>query len=146
MIQNRKGKIKRNFRLIKAMAVTLSEEGIEILKKDEKVAYIEENAIYTASVEIPMRRRYFKQLALLGVAFPPVVMAVGLPDTGMELCDNGSNSMVACTASNIGDSATMPRQDGRFGRDPGVRGAAAAPGCPSIRKLQKDRRFPKIVN
>ena len=51
LIQNRKGKIKRNFRLIKAMSVVLSEEEIEIMKQDENVAYIEDNAIYTASVE-----------------------------------------------------------------------------------------------
>lgn len=50
-IERRKGKIRRNFRLIKAMSVVLSEEEIELMKQDENVAYIEENAIYTASVE-----------------------------------------------------------------------------------------------
>src|SRR5450759_5294900 len=53
------------------------------------------------------------------------VLALGLtaahaaspPDTGQDLCDNGSNVLVACTSANTGDGATYPRQDGRFGRD-----------------------------
>jgi hypothetical protein len=59
-------------------------------------------------------------LALLLAAVP--VHAAGLNDTGQTLCDNGANVMVACTPANSGDGAAMPRQDGRFGRDP----AAAA--------------------
>ena len=51
LIQSKKGKIRRNFRLIKAMSVVLSEEEIENMKQDKNVAYIEENAIYSASVE-----------------------------------------------------------------------------------------------
>jgi subtilisin len=51
MIQNKKGKIKRQFSLIKAMSVVLSEEEIEKLRKDEKVAYISENPIYKTSLE-----------------------------------------------------------------------------------------------
>ena len=46
-----------------------------------------------------------------------------LNDTGQTQCDDGSNNMVACTASNTSDASTMPRQDARFGRD-----AAAAAG------------------
>ena len=51
MIQNKKGKIKRQFSLIKAMSVVLPEEEIEKLRQDENVAYIDENAIYRTSVE-----------------------------------------------------------------------------------------------
>ena len=40
-----------------------------------------------------------------------------LNDTGQTQCDDGSNNMVACTASNTSDASTMPRQDARFGRD-----------------------------
>jgi hypothetical protein len=42
-----------------------------------------------------------------------------LNDTGQTQCDNGSNVMGACDATSTGDapSVTMPRQDGRFGRD-----------------------------
>jgi hypothetical protein len=43
--------------------------------------------------------------------------AASLPDTGQALCDNGSNVLAACTSGNTGDTATYPRQDGRFGRD-----------------------------
>lgn len=43
--------------------------------------------------------------------------AASLPDTGQDLCDDGSNVLVACTSANTGDSAAYPRQDGRFGRD-----------------------------
>jgi len=51
MIQNKKGKIKRHFSLIKAMSVVLSEEEIENMRQDENVAYIDENALYRTSVE-----------------------------------------------------------------------------------------------
>ena len=47
----------------------------------------------------------------------PAAQAVGLPDTGQDLCDNGSSVLVACSTLNAGDAATYPRQDGRFGRD-----------------------------
>lgn len=40
-----------------------------------------------------------------------------LNDTGQTKCYDGSDNLVACTAANTGDSATYPRQDGRFGRD-----------------------------
>lgn len=43
--------------------------------------------------------------------------AAGLPDTGQTLCDNGSNVLATCTSINTGNTATYPRQDGRFGRD-----------------------------
>lgn len=39
----------------------------------------------------------------------------GINDTGAQ-CFDGTN-MVACTATNTGDAADYPRQDGRFGRD-----------------------------
>jgi subtilisin len=51
MIQNKKGKIKRQFSLIKAMSVALSEEEIEKLRQDKNVAYISENPIYKTSLE-----------------------------------------------------------------------------------------------
>jgi hypothetical protein len=40
-----------------------------------------------------------------------------LNDTGQDQCDDGTNTLVACTPGNTGDAATHPRQDGRFGRD-----------------------------
>jgi len=40
-----------------------------------------------------------------------------LNDTGQTQCDNGSNTLGACNAASSGDASTMPRQDGRFGRD-----------------------------
>lgn len=52
------------------------------------------------------------------------VHAAGLPDTGQDLCDDGSHVLVACSTANTGDAAIYPRQDGRFGRD-----AAAAAGA-----------------
>lgn len=54
--------------------------------------------------------------ALLFAAAP--AHAAGLNDTGQTLCDDGANNTVVCTTDNTGDAATMPRQDGRFGRDP----------------------------
>ena len=46
-----------------------------------------------------------------------------LNDTGQSLCFDGSTSMVSCETTNGGDASSLPRQDGRFGRD-----AAAAAG------------------
>ena len=58
-------------------------------------------------------------LSLLFAFFlAPASHAASLPDTGQALCDNGSNALVACSDANTGDASTMPRQDGRFGRDP----------------------------
>ena len=50
--------------------------------------------------------------------FSTASYATGMPDTGQTLCDDGNNVMVTCSSINSGDAATMPRQDGRFGRDP----------------------------
>jgi hypothetical protein len=59
-------------------------------------------------------------LSLLFATLSPTAQAASLPDTGQTLCDNGANALVACsnTNTNTGDASTMPRQDGRFGRDP----------------------------
>lgn len=40
-----------------------------------------------------------------------------LNDTGQTQCDNGGNVLGACNAASTGDGTTLPRQDGRFGRD-----------------------------
>lgn len=67
----------------------------------------------------------FLRILLPVVLFAAVpVHAASLPDTGQNLCDDGSHVLVACSAANTGDAATYPRQDGRFGRD-----AAAAAGA-----------------
>ena len=69
------------------------------------------------------------QTAALLVCCASMAHAAGptglLNDTGQILCDDGSNTMVACTSANTGDSATYKRQDGRYGRDPAVGGGAA---------------------
>jgi subtilisin len=48
LIHEARGIIKRTYRLIPAMAVTVSEAGIEKIKKNKKVAYVEEDVIYKA--------------------------------------------------------------------------------------------------
>ncbi|MEN9372683.1 MAG: hypothetical protein RIR79_235 [Pseudomonadota bacterium] len=40
-----------------------------------------------------------------------------LNDTGQTQCDQGDNTMGACTTATTGDTAIYKRQDGRFGRD-----------------------------
>ncbi len=45
-----RGDIRHNYQLIPAVAASLPEEEIEELKKNSKVAYVEESAIYTATV------------------------------------------------------------------------------------------------
>ncbi len=61
-------------------------------------------------------------LSLVALPAPLPALAVGLNDTGVTSCFDGSN-LVACTAANSGDSAAYPSQDARYGRD-----AAAAAG------------------
>lgn len=57
------------------------------------------------------------------------VNAVGLPDSGQDQCDNGSNVMATCAAANTSDTAAFKRQDGRFGYDAkGVAGTLAKTG------------------
>jgi hypothetical protein len=58
-----------------------------------------------------------------GLLLPTAAPAAGLNDTGQQACYNGS-TLVACTTANTGDTATYPRQDGRYGRD-----AAATAGA-----------------
>jgi len=58
LIRGNRGRTKRSFRLINAMAVTLPEEEIEKLKKDKNVAYVEENALYWASEDPPPNQEY----------------------------------------------------------------------------------------
>jgi subtilisin len=53
LIHEAKGIIKRSYRLIPAMAVKVSEKEIEKIKKNKKVAYVEEDAIYRAVEPIP---------------------------------------------------------------------------------------------
>lgn len=43
--------------------------------------------------------------------------AAGLADSGLADCDRGSGIMEACEAANVGDSATLSRQDARYGQD-----------------------------
>lgn len=69
----------------------------------------------------PLLRRPRLALACALLLLSGTVLAAGptglLNDTGQTQCYDGS-AMVACTQSNTGDTATNPRQDGRFGRDP----------------------------
>jgi len=53
---------------------------------------------------------------IAGLFLPHAAPAQGLNDSGQTLCYDGS-TLVACTATNTGDAATYPRQDGRYGRD-----------------------------
>ncbi len=53
LIQKAKGKIKRSYRLINAMSVRISGKGIEKLKKNKMVAYVEEDGIVTAVKPLP---------------------------------------------------------------------------------------------
>ncbi len=50
------------------------------------------------------------------VSATPLLVMGKLNDTGQTLCYDGTN-MVACATANTGNTATHPRQDGRFGRD-----------------------------
>lgn len=71
-----------------------------------------------------MRINRYVLCALFALVIAPASHAVGLPDSGQTLCDDGANNMVACSSVNSGDAATMPRQDGRFGRDAAAAGVA----------------------
>jgi subtilisin len=51
LIHGAKGTIKRTYELIPAMAASLPEEEIANLRKNGRIAYIEENAVYRANAE-----------------------------------------------------------------------------------------------
>jgi len=53
LIRNARGRVSRNHLLIPAMTVTLPEKEIARLRKDSKIAYIEENVMYAAVPEPP---------------------------------------------------------------------------------------------
>jgi hypothetical protein len=66
-------------------------------------------------------RHAFLAILLLTASGAQAAGTLGpLNDTGQTLCDNGTSTgtMVACTIGNTGDTSALPRQDGRFGRDP----------------------------
>ena len=60
----------------------------------------------------------FRWMIFMTTFFSTASYAAGMPDTGQALCDDGNYHMIDCSTINSGDAATMPRQDGRFGRDP----------------------------
>lgn len=53
MVRRAKGKVRRSHLLVPAMTVVLPEEKIAELRKDRRVAYVEENAIYTMAATRP---------------------------------------------------------------------------------------------
>ncbi|GAB4088479.1 Lcl C-terminal domain-containing protein [Hydrogenophaga soli] len=72
------------------------------------------------------KRTLLIALALLGAAactVPAWAQTGRLNDTGQTSCYDASNAAVACSAATVGNSGTLPHQDGRYGRD-----AAAAAG------------------
>jgi subtilisin len=58
LIHGAKGIIKRTYQLIPAVAASLPEQEIAKLRKNGKIAYIEENAVYRAAVEPLPDREY----------------------------------------------------------------------------------------
>lgn len=58
LIRGARGLSKRTFHLINAISAVLPDEEIEKLKKDKKVAYIEENAIFRSAEDPPPDQEY----------------------------------------------------------------------------------------
>ncbi len=78
------------------------------------------------------RQRVFSAAAFLAIAsatvlsvFPPAAHAAP-NDTGQTQCYNAAGIGVPCNDANTGDTRSLPRQDGRFGRD--AQAAAGALG------------------
>ena len=81
----------------------------------------------------------FAPVLVLGLS---AARAASLPDTGQTLCYDGSNVLAVCSNANAGDTATYPRQDGRFGRD-----AQAAKGTlPKIGAGAAGFDYTKVAN
>ncbi|MHC4165900.1 MAG: S8 family peptidase [Planctomycetota bacterium] len=51
LVHRAKAKIRRTYKLIPAVAASLPEEEIDKLRKNSKIAYVEEDAVYTAAVD-----------------------------------------------------------------------------------------------
>lgn len=58
LIRAAKGRVERTYELIPALAATLPEREIASLRRDERVRYVEENAIYRAATEPPSGQEY----------------------------------------------------------------------------------------
>jgi len=58
LIRGARGLTKRTFHLINALSAVLPEEEIEKLKKEKKVAYVEENAVYSTAEDPPPDQEY----------------------------------------------------------------------------------------
>ena len=70
LIRGARGLTKRTFHLINAISAELPEEEIAKLKKDKKVAYVEENAVFRAALDPPPNQEYINSwgVAHIGAA------------------------------------------------------------------------------
>jgi subtilisin len=83
LIHGAKGIIKRTYQIIPAMAASLPEEEIEKLKKNGKIAYIEENAVYTVVEPLP-GEEYMNAWGVLHIG-AEIVNASGNKGTGVKV-------------------------------------------------------------
>jgi subtilisin len=84
LIHGAKGSIRRTYELIPAMAANLSEKEIAKLKKNRRIAYIEENAVYRAAVE-PLPGQEYENSWGVPHIFADVAHAGGNKGTGIKV-------------------------------------------------------------
>jgi subtilisin len=128
LIHEARGIIKRTYRLIPAMAVTVSEAGVEKIKKNKKVAYIEEDAIYMAVEPLP-GDEYINSWGVFHI-FAEVAHASGNKGAGVKVAvldtgidNNNSNShgthvagIIAAKENGIGVIGVAPEADLYIGK------------------------------
>lgn len=133
LIRKARGKIKRSYQLIPAMTASLPEEEIKKLRKNSKIAYIEENAVYAVAPEPPTGNEVGNSWGVAHI-FADVAHASGNRGTGIKVAilDTGIDYTHEDLAGNYRGGYDFvfddndPFDDSYFGHGTHVAGIVAA--------------------
>ena len=84
LLQSAKTVVKRNFQLIPAVAARLPEEEIDQLRKNSKIAYVEEDAVYTVTTDFVVAEESFNSWGVRHI-FADIAHAHGNRGTGVKV-------------------------------------------------------------
>lgn len=133
LIRKARGKIKRSHLLIPAMTASLPAEEIAKLRKNSKIAYVEENAVYAVAPEPPAGNEVGNSWGVAHI-FTDVAHASGNKGTGMKVAilDTGIDYNHPDLAGNYRGGYDFvfndndPYDDNRFSHGTHVAGIIAA--------------------
>jgi len=84
LVRRAKAVIKRNYKLIPAVAASLPEEEIDRLRKNDKIAYVEEDAVYSVAIDFVTAEEYGNSWGVRHI-FADIAHANGNRGTGVKV-------------------------------------------------------------